>query len=136
MTLKADEKLVLGEILQDLESYRPRRKGWTWRIPSTNGQAGPFRYRQISEPLKQSCGLPASRYFNHIDPQPDCVITTEIASGRFEDDIRRMRMAAWHGADHIMVIGDGRILEAGDHPSLMREKGRYYEMVISQMGKA
>ncbi|HAR85476.1 MAG TPA: LuxR family transcriptional regulator, partial [Clostridium sp.] len=26
------------------------------------------------------------------------------ASGRFEDDIRRMRMAAWHGADHIMVI--------------------------------
>ena len=32
------------------------------------------------------------------------VITTEIASGRFEDDIRRMRMAAWHGADHIMVI--------------------------------
>ncbi|EGO64314.1 D-ornithine 4,5-aminomutase subunit OraE [Acetonema longum] len=104
MTLKADEKLVLGEILRDLESYRPRRKGWTWRIPSTNGQAGPFRYRQISEPLKQSCGLPASRYFNHIDPQPDCVITTEIASGRFEDDIRRMRMAAWHGADHIMVI--------------------------------
>ena len=32
------------------------------------------------------------------------LITTEIASGRFEDDIRRMRMAAWHGADHIMVI--------------------------------
>jgi D-ornithine 4,5-aminomutase subunit beta len=32
------------------------------------------------------------------------VITTEIASGRFEDDLRRMRMAAWHGADHIMVI--------------------------------
>ena len=35
---------------------------------------------------------------------PDSSITTEIASGRFEDDIRRMRMAAWHGADHIMVI--------------------------------
>jgi D-ornithine 4,5-aminomutase subunit beta len=32
------------------------------------------------------------------------VVTTEIASGRFEDDIRRMRMAAWHGADHLMVI--------------------------------
>ncbi len=32
------------------------------------------------------------------------MVTTEIASGRFEDDIRRMRMAAWHGADHIMVI--------------------------------
>jgi D-ornithine 4,5-aminomutase subunit beta len=42
--------------------------------------------------------------FDNIDPQPLPVITTEIASGRFEDDIRRMRMAAWHGADHIMVI--------------------------------
>ena len=48
--------------------------------------------------------LPAAHYFGNIDPQPDCVVTTEIASGRFEDDIRRMRMAAWHGADHIMVI--------------------------------
>nr|WP_259459396.1 lysine 5,6-aminomutase subunit alpha [Mesotoga sp. HF07.pep.5.2.highcov] len=49
-------------------------------------------------------GLPASHYFDNIDPQPDPVITSEIASGRFEDDVRRMRMAAWHGADHIMVI--------------------------------
>ena len=48
--------------------------------------------------------LPAAHYFDNIDPQPDCVVTTEIASGRPEDDIRRMRMAAWHGADHIMVI--------------------------------
>jgi D-ornithine 4,5-aminomutase subunit beta len=48
--------------------------------------------------------LPASKYFGGIDPQPDYVITSEIASGRFEDDIRRMRMAAWHGADHMMVI--------------------------------
>jgi D-ornithine 4,5-aminomutase subunit beta len=45
-----------------------------------------------------------AHYFENIDPQPDCVITTEIASGKFEDDIRRMRIAAWHGADHIMVI--------------------------------
>lgn len=48
--------------------------------------------------------LPSAKYFDNIDPQPMPVITTEIASGRFEDDIRRMRMAAWHGADHIMVI--------------------------------
>ena len=32
------------------------------------------------------------------------MVTSEIASGHFEDDIRRMRMAAWNGADHIMVI--------------------------------
>ena len=45
-----------------------------------------------SEPLKQSVGLPPAKYFGDIDPQPLPVITTEIASGRFEDDIRRMRI--------------------------------------------
>ena len=65
---------------------------------------GPFHFRNMSEPLKNSIGLPASKYFDDIDPQPECVVTSEIASGRFEDDLRRMRMAAWHGADHLMVI--------------------------------
>src|SRR5690606_30616346 len=63
-----------------------------------------FTYLETSENLKNSIPLPAAKYFDNIDPQPKEVITTEIASGRFEDDIRRMRMAAWHGADHIMVI--------------------------------
>jgi D-ornithine 4,5-aminomutase subunit beta len=65
---------------------------------------GDFEYKDCAEPLKNSVGIPASRYFDDIDPQPNNTITSEIASGRFEDDIRRMRMAAWHGADHIMVI--------------------------------
>ena len=33
MTQKVNEKLNIQEILQDLENYRPRRKGWTWRKP-------------------------------------------------------------------------------------------------------
>ena len=65
---------------------------------------GPFMYKETSKGLTNSVPLPAAHYFGDIDPQPDCVVTTEIASGRFEDDIRRMRMAAWHGADHMMVI--------------------------------
>jgi len=55
---------------------------------------GPFHYFDMSKPLKNSIGLPASKYFDHIDPQPKCVVTTRNRSGRFEDDIRRMRMAA------------------------------------------
>ena len=102
--LEPNEKLDIHRILQDLENYRPRRTGWTWREQQPGQQLGPFKYSQTSAPLKQSIPLPAAKYFQNIDPQPDCVITTEIASGRFEDDIRRMRMAAWHGADHIMVI--------------------------------
>jgi len=45
------------------------------------------------------------------------------------------RLSTIHDADHIMVIGDGQILESGNHKSLMKEQGRYYEMVMSQMGK-
>lgn len=45
------------------------------------------------------------------------------------------RLSTIRDADHIMVIGDGEILESGNHKSLMEQKGRYYEMVISQMGR-
>ncbi|MFA5482777.1 MAG: D-ornithine 4,5-aminomutase subunit OraE, partial [Bacilli bacterium] len=87
----------------DLNKYRPRRRGWTWRDIKPI-QMGEFRYEQVSQGLTNFVPLPGARYLNNIDPQPDAVITSEIASGRFEDDIRRMRMAAYHGADHIMVI--------------------------------
>lgn len=103
-TLKPDEKIDIVELLKDLDKYEPRRRGWTWRKPAEDKKMGPFKYHDISEPLEQSVPLPPAKYFGGIDPQPMASITTEIASGRFEDDIRRMRMAAWHGADHIMVI--------------------------------
>ncbi len=45
------------------------------------------------------------------------------------------RLSTIRDADHIMVVGDGRIIEKGNHDSLMAEKGHYYSMVISQMGK-
>ncbi len=102
--LTPNEKIDVPEILQDLDQYRPKRKGWTWRNPVENQETGPFTLKDTSESLKHSVPLPSAHYFDDIDPQCDFVITTEIASGRFEDDIRRMRMAAWHGADHLMVI--------------------------------
>ncbi len=102
--LEENKKLNIGEILKDLDKYEPKWRGWHWRKALENGKVGEFSYKGISEPLKKSHSLPAARSFEGIDPQPRAVITTEIASGRFEDDIRRMRMAAWHGADHLMVI--------------------------------
>lgn len=104
MKLKPNEKLDIENILKDLDKYRPKRRGWTWRTPEPKLHMGPFEYLDATTPLKNGIGVPSSKYFDGIDPQPTPVITTEIASGRFEDDIRRMRMAAWHGADHIMVI--------------------------------
>ena len=102
--LDPDVKLDIEALLDGLEEYRPRRHGWTWRTQVPGQRMYEFTYHETAEPLTRSIPLPAAHYFDNIDPQPDCVITTEIASGRPEDDIRRMRMAAWHGADHIMVI--------------------------------
>ncbi|MBU5591475.1 cobalamin-dependent protein [Clostridium sp. MSJ-4] len=102
--LQENKKLNIEEILKDLDKYEPKWRGWHWREEYREGKVGEFVYGEISESLKNSHPLPAARSFGNIDPQPRAVITTEIASGRFEDDIRRMRMAAWHGADHLMVI--------------------------------
>ena len=105
--MNKNERIDVEEILKDLEHYHPRRRGWTWRQPAPESQLkqGPFQYRDISANMEgDSVGLMTAHYFDNIDPQPMPTITTEIASGRFEDDIRRMRMAAHHGADHIMVI--------------------------------
>lgn len=102
--LDPNNNIDVAEVLKDLEHYHPRRRGWTWREPVKDLHMGPFEYQECSKPLKDSVPLPPAHYFGNIDPQPVPVITTEIASGRFEDDIRRMRMAAHHGADHIMVI--------------------------------
>jgi len=105
MKLDPGKRLDIREILRDLDKYRPKRRGWTWRKGRGEKRViGDFEYHETAEGLANSVPLPGSRGFGYIDPQTDCVLTTEIASGRFEDDIRRMRMAAWHGADHIMVI--------------------------------
>lgn len=102
--MNKNDKLNILEILKDLDKYEPRRRGWAWREPVANLEMAGNTYSDASKPLKNSTPLPAAKYFDNIDPQPIQVITSEIASGRFEDDIRRMRMAAWHGADHLMVI--------------------------------
>ena len=102
--LEKNTKLDINEILKDLANYEPKRRGWAWRTPKPLYQMNEFEYSDMSESLKNYVPLPSAKYFGNIDPQGLSSITTEIASGRFEDDIRRMRMAAWHGADHIMVI--------------------------------
>jgi ATP-binding cassette subfamily B protein len=44
------------------------------------------------------------------------------------------RLSTIRDADRIMVIGEGEILESGSHEELMRLRGCYYEMVMSQLG--
>jgi len=44
------------------------------------------------------------------------------------------RLSTIRDADRIFVVSHGRIIESGNHESLMKEKGQYYKMVVSQMG--
>ncbi|WP_337960847.1 hypothetical protein [Caloramator sp. mosi_1] len=59
--LEKNEKLNIEEILQNLENYRPKRKGWHWREEQGNQVYGEFEYHQASKPLKNSCPLPAAK---------------------------------------------------------------------------
>jgi len=42
------------------------------------------------------------------------------------------RLASVKSADRIIVLDSGSILEDGSHEQLMSQKGKYYEMYMSQ----
>jgi ABC-type multidrug transport system fused ATPase/permease subunit len=44
------------------------------------------------------------------------------------------RMSTIRGADQILVLEDGRILERGPHADLLRRRGRYFELYMKQAG--
>lgn len=59
--LDPQQKMDIEAILEGLEDYHPIRKGWVWRKVMEDGvDMGPFHFRNMSEPLKNSIGLPAS----------------------------------------------------------------------------
>ena len=67
--LEMDQPIDVEEILQDLENYHPRRRGWTWREKAEVQEAGPFHYHEISKPMAgSSVGLMTAHYFDNIDP--------------------------------------------------------------------
>lgn len=46
------------------------------------------------------------------------------------------RLSTVMHADQIVVIDDGRLVEAGSHDQLLKEKGTYYQLVEHQLGLA
>ena len=43
------------------------------------------------------------------------------------------RLSTVKNADHIMVIEDGKLIEAGKHKTLISQKGAYYNLVKNQL---
>ena len=42
------------------------------------------------------------------------------------------RLSTVKNADQIIVLEHGKIVESGDHQSLTKKKGKYYELVKNQ----
>ena len=42
------------------------------------------------------------------------------------------RLSTIRQADQVLVIDDGRLIEQGDHHSLLAQKGFYYNLYMSQ----
>jgi ABC-type transport system involved in cytochrome bd biosynthesis fused ATPase/permease subunit len=47
----------------------------------------------------------------------------------------RYKLATERGADQIMVLHQGEIVERGNHEELMKRRGRYYKMYQLQKGE-
>ena len=63
--LSPDKPIDVAEILKDLENYRPRRRGWTWRKPVENLHLGPFVYPHTSSRTSTRSPRPLSRQKSH-----------------------------------------------------------------------
>ena len=46
------------------------------------------------------------------------------------------RLSTIREANQIIVLEQGRVLESGDHDSLMKDRGHYHQLVMSQFGEA
>lgn len=56
---------------------------------------------------------------------------TTLLTGRTSFVIAH-RLSTIRGADQILVVHDGKIVERGTHPELMRQRGRYFELFTRQ----
>ena len=62
--LDPNEKLDIARLLEGIEHYRPRRKGWHWREQVPDQKLFKFEYKQTSKGLTNSIPLPAAHYFD------------------------------------------------------------------------
>jgi len=68
---------------------------------------------------------------SNLDSESEKLVQQAIeqAAGRRTVVVVAHRLATIRNADVIFVVGSGRILESGNHETLIAERGLYYQMV-------
>jgi ABC-type multidrug transport system fused ATPase/permease subunit len=56
-----------------------------------------------------------------------------LSEGNMTTVVVAHRLSTIRSADHIIVLGKGKILEEGTHEQLYSKEGAYFELVKSQM---
>jgi ATP-binding cassette subfamily B protein len=72
-----------------------------------------------------------------VDPQTEGEVldALEKVARKRTTFIATHRLAACYGADLILVLDDGRVVERGTHEQLLRARGRYYRAAALQLGE-
>lgn len=68
-----------------------------------------------------------------MDPQNEKIVYNNLKAENISTVIVSHRLSTIQNASKILVLDHGDIIEAGNHMSLMAQKGLYYELFINQM---
>ncbi len=71
---------------------------------------------------------------NALDAKTERAVQEAIAELRCTRLVIAHRLTTMRGADKILVMHEGRLVESGRHEELMALRGRYYELFSSQEG--
>ncbi len=133
-----DEEVIDAATLAGAHSFISRMpKGYQTMLENDGGNLSQGQ-RQLLNIARATVAKPAILILDEatssIDTRTEQIIQKgidQLMQGRTSFVIAH-RLSTIHNADEIMVLENGEIIERGDHSSLLKQKGRYFELYTGQ----